>query len=118
VTVPTSADEHCFREERAQVRGSTSATSIATSPSASGRSVSPIRSVRPSALVEDLNGARVVPTMIAVPESCAALCTKLAELAQHIDDELAQTGNGAAIATLPGATHLVSSTDPSTAARN
>jgi hypothetical protein len=36
-------------------------------------------------------------TMIAVPTSCAALCTQLAELAQCIDDELAQTGSGAAI---------------------
>jgi hypothetical protein len=36
-------------------------------------------------------------TTIAVPTNCAALCTKLAELAQRIDDELAQTGNGAAI---------------------
>lgn len=36
-------------------------------------------------------------TMIALPTSCAALCTKLAELAQRIDDELAQTGSGAAI---------------------
>ena len=36
-------------------------------------------------------------TMIAVPTSCAALCTQLAELAQRIDDELTQTGNGAAV---------------------
>jgi len=36
-------------------------------------------------------------TTIAVPTSCAALCTKLAELAQRIDDEIAQGGNGAAI---------------------
>lgn len=36
-------------------------------------------------------------TTIAVPTSCAALCTELAELAQRIDDELAQTGNGATI---------------------
>ncbi len=36
-------------------------------------------------------------TMIAVPTSCAALCTQLAELAQRIDDELTQTGSGAAI---------------------
>jgi hypothetical protein len=35
--------------------------------------------------------------MIAVPTSCAALCTQLAELAQRIDDELAQTGSGVAI---------------------
>ena len=32
-----------------------------------------------------------------MPTSCAALCTKLAELAQRIDDELAQAGSGAAI---------------------
>jgi hypothetical protein len=36
-------------------------------------------------------------TTIAVPTSCAALCTKLAELAQRIDHELAQAGSGAAI---------------------
>ena len=36
-------------------------------------------------------------TTIAVPTSCAALCTKLAELAQRIDDEIAQAGNGAAV---------------------
>ena len=36
-------------------------------------------------------------TTIAVPTSCAALCTKLAELAQRIDDQLAQAGSGAAI---------------------
>jgi hypothetical protein len=36
-------------------------------------------------------------TTIEVPASCATLCTKLAELAQRIDDELAQTGNGAAV---------------------
>jgi len=36
-------------------------------------------------------------TTIAVPTSCAALCTKLAELAQRIDDEIAQGGNGAAV---------------------
>jgi hypothetical protein len=36
-------------------------------------------------------------TMIAVPTSCAALCTQLAELAQRIDDETAQTGNGVAV---------------------
>ena len=36
-------------------------------------------------------------TTIAVPTSCAALCTKLAELAQRIDDDLAQAGSGAAI---------------------
>jgi len=36
-------------------------------------------------------------TTIAVPTSCAALCTKLAELAQRIDAELAQAGSGAAI---------------------
>jgi|SRR4051794_38845088 hypothetical protein len=36
-------------------------------------------------------------TTIAVPTSCAALCTQLAELTQRIDDELAQAGNGAAI---------------------
>jgi hypothetical protein len=36
-------------------------------------------------------------TMIAVPTSCTALCTRLAELAQRIDDEIAQTGSGAAI---------------------
>jgi hypothetical protein len=36
-------------------------------------------------------------TTIAVPTSCAALCTKLAELAQRIDDQLAQAAGGAAI---------------------
>jgi hypothetical protein len=36
-------------------------------------------------------------TMIAVPTSCAALCTKLAESAQRIDDELAYAGNCDAI---------------------
>jgi hypothetical protein len=36
-------------------------------------------------------------TTIAVPTSCAALCTELAELTQRIDDELAQAGSGAAI---------------------
>jgi hypothetical protein len=36
-------------------------------------------------------------TTIKVPMSCAALCTRLAELTQRIDDELAQAGNGAAI---------------------
>lgn len=36
-------------------------------------------------------------TTIAVPTSCAALCTRLAELTQRIDDELAQAGSGAAI---------------------
>jgi hypothetical protein len=36
-------------------------------------------------------------TTIAVPTSCAALCTQRAELAQRIDDDLAQTGSGAAI---------------------
>jgi hypothetical protein len=36
-------------------------------------------------------------TTIAVPTSCAALRTKLAELAQRIDDELAQAGSGEAI---------------------
>jgi hypothetical protein len=36
-------------------------------------------------------------TTIAVPTSCAGLCAKLAELAQGIDDELAQMGSGAAI---------------------
>lgn len=40
----------------------------------------------------------MTPTMtIAVPTSCAALCTRLAELTPRIDDELAQAGNGAAI---------------------
>jgi hypothetical protein len=34
---------------------------------------------------------------IAVPTSCAALCTKLAELVQRIDDQLAQAASGAAI---------------------
>ena len=36
-------------------------------------------------------------TTITVPTSCAALCAKLVELAQHIDDDLAQAGSGAAI---------------------
>jgi len=36
-------------------------------------------------------------TTIAVPTSCAALCTKLAELAQRIDDDLAKASGGAAI---------------------
>ena len=36
-------------------------------------------------------------TTIEVPASCAALCTKLAELTQRIEDELAQVGSGAAI---------------------
>ena len=36
-------------------------------------------------------------TTIAVPTSCAALCTKLAELTQRIEDELDQAGSGAAI---------------------
>jgi len=36
-------------------------------------------------------------TTIAVPMSCVALCTKLVELTQRIEDELAQHGNGAAI---------------------
>jgi hypothetical protein len=36
-------------------------------------------------------------TTIAVPTSCAALCTKLAELVQRIDDELVQAAGGAAI---------------------
>ena len=36
-------------------------------------------------------------TTIAVPTSCAALCTRLAELTQRIDDELVRAGNGAAI---------------------
>jgi hypothetical protein len=36
-------------------------------------------------------------TTIAVPTSCAALCAKLAELAQHIEDDLAQADSGAAI---------------------
>ena len=36
-------------------------------------------------------------TTIAVPTSCAALCTKLADLAQRIDDEIAQAGSGAAV---------------------
>src|SRR5689334_4658848 len=36
-------------------------------------------------------------TTIAVPTSCAALCARLAELTQRIDDEFAQAGNGAAI---------------------
>jgi hypothetical protein len=35
-------------------------------------------------------------TTIAVPTSCAALCPKLTELAQRIDDEIAQAGSGAA----------------------
>ncbi len=36
-------------------------------------------------------------TTIAVPTSCAALCTKLVELAQRIDDELAHAGSCAAV---------------------
>ena len=36
-------------------------------------------------------------TTIEVPASCAALCTKLAELTQRIEDELDQAGNGAAL---------------------
>jgi len=36
-------------------------------------------------------------TTIAVPTSCAALCTKLVELAQRIDDDLAKASGGAAI---------------------
>lgn len=36
-------------------------------------------------------------TTIAVPTSCAALCTKLAELVQRIDDQLAQAASGSAI---------------------
>src|SRR5262245_54461754 len=36
-------------------------------------------------------------TTIAVPTSCAALCSRLAELTQRIDDELAQAGSGAAV---------------------
>src|SRR5712672_162356 len=36
-------------------------------------------------------------TTIAVPTRCAALCTKLAELAQRIDDQLTQAAGGAAI---------------------
>ena len=36
-------------------------------------------------------------TTIAVPTSCAALCTKLVELTQRIDDEIAHTDYGAAI---------------------
>ena len=36
-------------------------------------------------------------TTIAVPTSCATLCTKLAELVQRIDDELVQAAGGAAI---------------------
>jgi hypothetical protein len=36
-------------------------------------------------------------TTIAVPTSCAALCAKLAELAQRIDDDLAKASGGAAI---------------------
>jgi len=36
-------------------------------------------------------------TTIAVPTSCAALCTKFVELTQGIDKELAQVESGAAI---------------------
>jgi hypothetical protein len=36
-------------------------------------------------------------TTIEIPASCAVLCTKLANLAQRIDDELAQAAGGAAI---------------------
>jgi hypothetical protein len=36
-------------------------------------------------------------TTIAVSTSCAALCAKLAELAQRIDDDLAKASGGAAI---------------------
>ena len=36
-------------------------------------------------------------TTIEVPASCATLCTKLAELAQGIDDQLAQAAGGAVI---------------------
>jgi hypothetical protein len=36
-------------------------------------------------------------TTIAVPTSCAVLCIKLTELAQRVDDELAQACNGAEI---------------------
>jgi hypothetical protein len=36
-------------------------------------------------------------TTIAVPTSCAVLCTKLAELTQRIEDDLAQAGSGAAV---------------------
>jgi hypothetical protein len=36
-------------------------------------------------------------TTIAVPTSCAALCTKLAELTQRIENEIAEAGSGAAI---------------------
>jgi hypothetical protein len=38
-----------------------------------------------------------MPDQAAVPTSCAALCTKLVELAQRIDDEVAQAGSGAAL---------------------
>jgi len=36
-------------------------------------------------------------TTIEVPTSCAALCAKRAELAQHIDDQLAQAAGSAAL---------------------
>src|SRR3954469_8943832 len=36
-------------------------------------------------------------TTIEVPTSCAVLCSRLADLTQRIDEELAQAGNGAAI---------------------
>src|SRR5262245_58919944 len=43
------------------------------------------------------NPMMTTTTTIAVPTSCAALCTKLAELVQRIDDQLAQAVSGAAI---------------------
>jgi hypothetical protein len=36
-------------------------------------------------------------TTIEVPTSCAVLCSRLADLTQRIDEELAQAGNGSAI---------------------
>jgi hypothetical protein len=47
--------------------------------------------------LDDERSPTMTTTTIAVPTSCAALCTKLAELTQRIDDEFAQAGNGAAI---------------------
>jgi hypothetical protein len=40
--------------------------------------------------------AMTTTTTIAVPMSCAGLCTKLVELTQRIDDQLAQAAGGAA----------------------
>src|ERR1043166_7538257 len=47
--------------------------------------------------LDDAGSPMMTTTTIAVPTSCAAMCTKLAELTQRIEDELAQSGNGAAI---------------------